>query len=617
MRKVLLPACLGVLAIAASAPSGPTHPKIALLFRVAGHTSRISPAVTQGGRRIYYVQDSTDLFMIDRGTGRSVHIMAARFLDGSSLTTSPAGDRLAFCRYGETGDVPQLWSVALNPTTGLAAGPAHRVSMLAATDPAFSPDGQWIAFGARASATAENLVVVPVNGGPERVVANTSGDVYPVSWRSPATIQFGVSYDKPADDRLNGVYRVPVAGGEPTLVMRTGDWGQAPGLSPDGHAMLVWDSTWDSVVVASASGKRIAAYEPQESEPTPDSWADAMHAIGIRSVAPRSVRILDVGSGASRPAGDSAQAYVQPVWSPDGRRFAVLWNNARLLLEDADGANRTVIRLQRPIQSTYSLAWSPDARQILYQTRDSGSLRVIDLASHRERVIATTSRVGPPPVWRSDARAVLFATLGPAVRSDSVRTVHIHEAGSDGDRVIRSFDAHCGPAPHCGKFLNDSILVTWDSSGYRFTNFRTGAERIRYARQGVGTPVPTLSSNHKWMTVRVNGSGKNTDLVVMRTEGGEPQKLSFGTKIAPGPENPWISPDGSTLVIALLTEDGGQALYKVDVASGKRTPIATLAKTTRQAIDRAVSPDGRFVVYTEAVSPHVDFYGFDFSSILR
>ena len=102
-----------------------------------------------------------------------------------------------------------------------------------------------------------------------------------------------------------------------------------------------------------------------------------------------------------------------------------------------------------------------------------------------------------------------------------------------------------------------------------------------------------------------------------RRDGGDSQRLSFGSKIAPGPENPWISADGSTLVIAVLTDDGGQALYRVDVASGKRTAITTLARTTRQAVDRAVSPDGRHVIYTEEVSPHVDFYGFDFSSILR
>src|SRR5262245_41006220 len=178
MKKLALFAMVSTTA--ALTVAGP-KPKVTPIFTVKGHTVR-DPAVSADGRRIYYVQDTTQLFVFDRVTRQTAPILANTVGIGPLTAVSPAGDRLAFTRTAEGGGERQLWTVTLDPKTGLPNAAARRVSILAAATPAFSPDGKSIAFSSPTSPRATNLVVIPVNGGPERVVTQTQGDVWPITW---------------------------------------------------------------------------------------------------------------------------------------------------------------------------------------------------------------------------------------------------------------------------------------------------------------------------------------------------------------------------------------------------------------------------------------------------
>ena len=168
MRKLAL---FSLVAATAAVTFSDPKPKFSFIFSLKGHRMT-ELAATRDGRRLYYVQDTSDLFMYDRSTRKTTRLLGDMIGPRSDIALSAAGDRLAFCRNGEEGDGPHLWIVSLDPKTGLLNGAPHRVSSLKATDPSFSPDGRSIAFGARTSAAGtENLVVVPANGGPERVLA--------------------------------------------------------------------------------------------------------------------------------------------------------------------------------------------------------------------------------------------------------------------------------------------------------------------------------------------------------------------------------------------------------------------------------------------------------------
>jgi dipeptidyl aminopeptidase/acylaminoacyl peptidase len=146
---------------------------------------------------------------------------------------SPMGDRLAFTRTLEDGTGRVVWTMPIDPRTGLATGPAQRVS-LRSDDvwPRFSPDGRTIAF-VSFDGTLRNLIVVPAAGGSERAVAT-----YPSSiswaWSTDGTYLYVSRNNNDSETRVE---RVPVAGGrsEP-LVPRTD--GEFLGLSPDARVAL-------------------------------------------------------------------------------------------------------------------------------------------------------------------------------------------------------------------------------------------------------------------------------------------------------------------------------------------------------------------------------------------
>src|ERR1043165_7241040 len=148
MKKLSL---FALLATGAAASFSAPKPKLTLLFRLQGHVVQDGPWATGNGRRIYYVQDTSQLYFYDRVSRKSTHVygpLTGRTKDGKSFVeVSRAGDRLTYVRAGEDGDGPHLWTIALDTATGVPASAPKRVSLLRAKLSAISPDGKSIAFG--------------------------------------------------------------------------------------------------------------------------------------------------------------------------------------------------------------------------------------------------------------------------------------------------------------------------------------------------------------------------------------------------------------------------------------------------------------------------------------
>jgi Tol biopolymer transport system component len=619
-----------ILSVTAALSLGGPAPKPKLLFTVTDHRTT-DPAISADGRRIYYWQDGPDLYLFDRVSRRFSRVLANTAGAGPNLALSRAGDRLAFTRSAEGGGDQQLWILSLDPATGLARGEPRPASRLAASAPAFSPDGRWIAFATPTSRTAKNLIVVPANGGPERIVTETQGDVWPIEWVRSDSIYFGISFQEKENALRNGVYRVSAAGGKPQLVLRTVAWGGYPGLSPDGRLLLGYGSTWDTVIVASAAGKRLQAYSPNPEYITPGVWSTGGKAVGSRASKIRVVRVVDLDNGEVRTVSDTAEL-IDPIWSPDGHRVATARRSpASMLVSDLATGARQSIPLENPEGIEAPSHWSPDGRLIAY--RDiRGGINLIDPATSKVRMLVATSGRGPWARWRSDSRAILYGVEAYA-ETDSIRKIDIHEVTIDGrDRLLHTLSTRCGGANACGKIIDDSLMSTWTwSTGeYLVTNFRTrGAPRVVYARDGLKAPqvppVPTFSSNGRWMAVRRQSStDQSWSIELMHSDGTAHRSVPVSFPVTSGAVNPWISDDGSELIVA----SGGCApnlshscpdtltYHRVNVATGNATLIASLPHTERPA-NGMIDNGGRWLAYLHDVESRVDFYEFDFSDLLK
>lgn len=627
MRRFAL---FAMVSATAALSAGPPIPKSTLLFSVKDHRTS-DPAVSGDGRRFYYWQDPAELYLFDRGTRRFSRILASTAGAGQTPALSRAGDRLAFDRSGEGGGDAHVWVLPLDPATGLANGEPRRASTLPARALAFSPDGQWIAFGSPTSRTTTNLIVMPANGGPERVVAETQGDVSPIEWPNPDSIYFGLSFGEKENAAKNGVYRVSASGGKPQLVLQTVAWGNYPGVSPDRRLIVSYDSTWDTVFVSAASGRRLQVYTA--GEVTPEVWSARGKAVGSRARIMRILRVADLSNGTIRDVSDSAEL-VNPTWSPDGHRVATAGGTpAKIVIFDRTAGTRQSIPIETGPAFAIGapLSWSPDGRLISY-VDSHGSIHVADPATSKVRRISPERRRGLVPRWRSDSRALIYGDEEFS-EVDSIRKIEIHEATIDGhDRLLHSLATRCGERKDCGKIIDDSLMSTWTwSTGeYLVTNFRErGTPRVVYKRDGFQAPqvppVPTFSSNGRWMAVRHQSStNQSWSIELMHTDGSAHRSVPVSFPVTSGAVNPWIAADGAELIVASggcppnLSHICPDTLiyYRVNVASGKSTVVASLPHAGRPA-NGIIANDGHFLAYLQSVEWRVDFYEFDFSDLLK
>ena len=143
--------------------------------------------------------------------------LAAEGGSGRRVAISPDGSRIVL--VSEQDGVSRLFMRLANEV-----GFTEILGTENATSPTFSPDGQWLAF----------LV-----GRTEiRRVASSGGPIFPVA--QGGVPHWGVE-DILVFVRGNGIYQVPVFGGEETLVYESEDIDEAqvrPHLLPDGRAIL-------------------------------------------------------------------------------------------------------------------------------------------------------------------------------------------------------------------------------------------------------------------------------------------------------------------------------------------------------------------------------------------
>ena len=284
-----------------------------------------------------------------------------------------------------------LWLV---PTSGGA--PARRLTTHDARDgnPAWSPDGAWIAFESKRGDDAESQVyVIPFAGGEARRVTSVptgsssvkwfpdSKRVAFVSWVWPDLDSWekqglrleerkdsklgAKTWNKPiirwwdhwVEDREPHVYSVAVAGGEPQAVTL----GTGRCLSREEPGLDSYDIAADGSEVAFA-----ADVDPTGVDPNFDVFVVPASGGAARNVS------------AENPADDFA-----PLYSPDGRWLAFgrqtikgfYADRVRLVLHDR-AAQQNRVATDVWDRSVAGLVWTPDGKGLYGTIDDAGHQRV-------------------------------------------------------------------------------------------------------------------------------------------------------------------------------------------------------------------------------------------------
>ena len=405
------------------------------------------------GRYLPYVDLNGDLCLQDLATGQSRRLTNNRDpQEGaeSEIATSPDGHTIAYTwrrangsneirLVNEDGSSPRLlfrradvifpgplqWSadgtkiLAMLETT---AGRDQLVLVSVATGstrvvadfdggqyhPALSPDARFVAFdqpqgpdtGAR-----DIFVVSTENGMAHRIIEHAANDLFPL-WTADGRLLF-------VSDRTGSLalWATRMADGQladaPVLLVRdVGRLAGALGLTANGalfyrlqNGMIdVYVQPVHSDYTASDAANPVSSTlvgTNMSSEWSPDGTQLAYVAMRGLIQNDRYSRVLvvrDIESGRERNLRPALSAFIQPRWSPDGRKILVRGIDAHnreglFLLDIASGQTREAVLFPGNAAYPATFQWSPDGTAVWYDNSSVGAILTRDFVSGREHVI--------------------------------------------------------------------------------------------------------------------------------------------------------------------------------------------------------------------------------------
>lgn len=247
--------------------------------------------------------------------------------------------------------------------------------------PAFSPDGRQLVFARKDRRTVSELYLVAADGGPVRQLTNGGGEgaIDGVDWTSDGQ---SLVYAATRNGKMT-LWRVPLSGGEPTMLSGVG-----------------WNVFWPAV----ARRGNLLAYAEGYSDTSVQRLelpAPAPRANAPASAAP--ITLID-----SKSADDSAQI------SPDGAKIAFVSDRSgsqEIWIGDRDGGNLRQLTQMRQAEPG-SPRWSPDGGRIVFDAHpdQSGDLFVIKADGGAPQRLTTDLAHDVLPSWSHDGQWIYFCS---------------------------------------------------------------------------------------------------------------------------------------------------------------------------------------------------------------
>jgi serine/threonine protein kinase len=296
------------------------------------------PSLSKAGTRLAFVRANAELHIYRLPFGGSPSPLIESAFSDTFPKHSPDGRRIAFMsdRAGEHFQDQAIWLADID---GANATRLTREPGAIQGSPAWSPDGQWVAFDAGAEAAKMDIWTIRTDGSGLRQVTRDPGSGVVPSWSRDGRFIYYASNRTGRHE----VFRVPAEGGAEEQL--TSDGGAVPVESVDGRTLYYQSAERGALLARPTSGGQPRTV--LSCVPTMFSWA-----VGARG-------IVHVECG-------------PPVRPGDGPRQQTL-----RYLDFASGKDEPLATVEGDWIGGLSLA--PDGQSILYGRRlVSSSLMMID-----------------------------------------------------------------------------------------------------------------------------------------------------------------------------------------------------------------------------------------------
>jgi len=523
---------------------------------------------------------------------------------------SPDGDQVAFTWQGEKLDNYDIYIKMLDSpeVRRLTTDPAPELR------PSWSPDGHRIAFLRGGPMGFRIYMVSPLGGLARKVSDFPAGRSASPAWSPDGRWLAVARAPSPGEPGLDGIYLLPVEGGEPRRLELWRDAGSVarPTFSPDGRRLAYVSLTGVGAARGSVQVVDLGADFVPKGPPlrlTPENvfpvgqpaWvrdgrslvygdvplAFTLWRVGIAGDRPPD-RIELAGRGAASPATVASRdrlAFVRTLQSVDIYRFV------------PDGQPEPVVASSSI--SDFNADISPDGRRIAFESERSGETHDIWVAdidgSNAVQLTRGPGQLQGTPRWSPDGQRIAFDSQARDGRFD-IWTISV-EGGAPRRLTQDPGDETTPSWSRDGRHVYfSSTPADGDADVWRIPAEGGVAERL--TRGGGRWPRESLDRR----TLYYKRADENSPLLALPVAGGPERKLldcvpasGFG-----------VGPEG--IVHAACPMDpmpitlgpSRSPLFVLDPETGRDRPLGTVDwAPSWPAI--AVSPDGRTILLTRGV----------------
>ncbi len=358
------------------------------------------------------------LWVVDVASGERRHL---REMDATQPAWSPHGQRIAFWGVRGQGGQRDLWTLA---ATG-SETPTD-VTNDAAVDwnPVWSPDGRHLYFSSGRGG-AMNLWRVPIDEASGRVLGNPEPLTVPALWSGDISLaRDGRHLAYATREPRSSLHRVafdPVKGtlvGPPSLVLGGSRKLGFQSLSPDGQWLaFTTGGLRENLCVVRVDGTGYRQLTDDPSRNRGPAWSPDGERIVFYSDRSGQYDLWIIrpdGSGLERLTATTGPALLVPRWSPDGSQLLVQSTDATRIFDIRRPMAEREVRALPPLTEGMIFqgrSWSADGSRLAGNgQRSDGSFGGLFVHSLGTESYEKVADVGIGPVWLSDGRRLLYAT---------------------------------------------------------------------------------------------------------------------------------------------------------------------------------------------------------------